>query len=166
MKRRRWFPLCLIVLCVSTYALYLSLPSRSTYAQTTEVIDVGRRIDWSQAGVPGGIPNRANGTCATLDPGATAADITTAIAACNNGVVYLNAGTYALSSGITFRGASNVTLRGAGPDQTIVRFSGGNPDPCGGYWANVCVTGRSIIWSGNVPAGNVRNWTAGCAKGT
>ena len=64
-------------------------------------IAASRRIDWSQAGVPGGIPNRST-ICATLNPGATAAQINSAIAACSNGVVYLNAGTYNLSAGITF----------------------------------------------------------------
>ena len=133
-------------------------------SSTTEVLDPARRVDWSEAGVPGGIPHRATGTCATLDPDATAADINAAIAACAGGVVYLNAGTYNLSAGITFRGVSNVTLRGAGPEQTILKFTGS--DPCGGLHANVCIIGWSRVWSGNVPAANIRNWTAGYAKGT
>jgi hypothetical protein len=133
-------------------------------SSSTDVLDPSRRIDWSQAGVPGGIPHRANGTCATLGPNATAADINSAIAACNSGVVHLDAGTYNLSGGITFRGISNVTLRGAGPAQTILKFTGS--DPCGGLYANVCIRGWSGVWSGNVPAGDTRNWTAGYSKGT
>ena len=130
-----------------------------------EVIAQSRRVDWSGAGVAGGIPQRPTGTCASLDAGATAADINAAIAACGNGgVVYLNAGTYNLTAGITFRGVSNVTLRGAGPEQTVLRFTGS--DPCGGLHANVCVIGWSRVWSGNVPAANIRNWTAGYEKGT
>lgn len=111
----------------------------------------------------GGIPVRATGTCATLNPDATAAHINGAIAACSNGVVYLNTGTYTLSRGITFRGRSNVTLRGAGPDRTILKFTGA--DPCGGLQANVCIRGASDIWVGNVPSANIRNWTAGYARG-
>src|SRR2546426_12050317 len=95
-----------ILLCVPTYS----------HAQT--IIDASRRIDWSQAGVPGGIPNRIT-ICAKLNPGATAAEINSAIASCPAGqVVFLNAGTYIFSSGIDFAGKSNVTLRGAGPNQT------------------------------------------------
>src|SRR5215510_1809162 len=122
-----------------------------------------RTIDWSRAGVTGGIPNRPT-ICATLGPGTSPAAINSAIAACSNGVVLLSAGTYTLSSGITFRGASNVTLRGAGPDVTIVRFTGA--DNCGGLSADVCMSGPSSTWSGNVPAGSIRNWTAGYEKGT
>src|SRR5881296_2837775 len=97
------------------------------------ILDPSRAVDWSQAGIPGGIPNRTT-ICASLDPGATYTQINTAIAACTNGVVYLNAGTYSLSGGITFEGTSNVTLRGAGPDQTILQFTG--TDRCGGLSAN------------------------------
>ena len=96
---------------------------------STDVIDPARRIDWSRAGVLGGIPRRADGSCASLDARATAADINNAIAACANGVVNLAPGTYNLSAGVTFRGSSNVTLRGAGPEQTILKFTG--TDPCG-----------------------------------
>jgi len=122
----------------------------------------GRTIDWSGAGVIGGIPNRTN-ICTTLGVGTSAAAINSAIAACSNGVVLLSAGTYTLSSGITFRGANNVTLRGAGPDQTTVKFTG--RDSCGGLFADVCMHGPSDIWSGNVPASTTRNWTAGHEKG-
>jgi len=113
-----------------------------------EIVGADRRVEWSQAGIPGGHPHRTR-VCATLNPGATSADINIAIATCNDGVVYLNAGTYTLSSGITFAGRSHVTLRGAGPDRTVLVFSGS--DACGGAAANVCIHGTSTIWSGNVP---------------
>src|SRR3989441_228888 len=45
------------------------------------ILDPSRAIDWSHAGIPGGIPNRAT-ICASLDPGSTAAQIDAAIAAC------------------------------------------------------------------------------------
>jgi hypothetical protein len=133
-------------------------------AGSQSVISADRRIDWSQAGVIGGIPARAADTCATLGPGATAERINEAIRACRGGVVYLTAGTYELSTGITFRGRSGITLRGAGPDRTILKFSGS--DPCGGIQANVCVRGMSDVWLGNIPAANIRNWVGGYAKGT
>ena len=140
-------------------------PAHAQGAAPPEVIAASRRVDWSGAGVTGGIPQRATGTCASLGASATAAEINAAIAACSNGgVVYLNAGTYNLTAGITFRGVSNVTLRGAGPEQTVLRFTGS--DPCGGLHANVCVIGWSRVWSGNVPAANIRRWTSGYEKGT
>jgi hypothetical protein len=129
--------------------------------QAQAIIGADRRIDWSQAGVRDGIPARATGSCATLSPGATAAQINSAIAACSDGVVHLNAGTYNLLTGITFAGKDHVTLRGAGPDRTILRFTA--PDPCGGVQANVCIQGALI--GNNPPLGNIRQWTGGFSKG-
>jgi hypothetical protein len=143
----------------------LLAPASLASAQTIvdSLATASRTIDWSRAGIIGGIPNRTT-VCTTLGPGATAAAINSAIAACSNGVVALGAGTYTLSAGITFRGANNVTLRGAGPDRTIVRFTGS--DSCGGLWADVCVQGPSDTWSGGVPSSAIQNWTAGYEKGS
>lgn len=153
----------LVFVCAGYAALTISRsPALAQVSPPPGLIDPGRRVDWSQAGVAGGIPHRAAGTCATLDPSATAADINAAIAACRDGVVFLTAGTYHLTEGITFRGSSRVTLRGAGPDRTVLEFTGSNP--CGGLHANVCVIGSSV-WSGNIPAANIRDWTAGYGKG-
>jgi hypothetical protein len=126
-------------------------------------IDSGRRIDWSNVGIPSGIPNRTT-VCATFGPGATAAQINSAIAACSSGVVQLNAGTYNLSAGIDFAGKSNVTLRGAGPDHTLLVFTGSVN--CVGQTASICIRNSTGIWTGAVPAANIANWTAGYAKGT
>jgi hypothetical protein len=126
-------------------------------------IDSGRRIDWSNVGIPGGIPGRST-VCATFSPGATAAQINSAIAACSNGVVMLNAGTYTLSAGLDFAGKSNVTLRGAGPDQTVLVFTGSVG--CVGFAASICVRNSTGIWTGGVPSSNTASWTDGYAKGT
>lgn len=88
---------------------------------SADPVPASRRADWSYTGVPGGIPNRTT-ICATFSPGATASQINSAINSCNNGVVYLNAGTYTSSSlGGTIKVShNNVTLRGAGADKTII----------------------------------------------
>jgi hypothetical protein len=151
MDRKTVALICLLLACVSARA------------QAQTIIGASRRIDWSTAGVPGGIPNRT-GNCATLNPGATASAINAAIVACSNGVVFLNAGTYNLSTGINFGGKSNVTLRGAGPTQTILRFTGA--DGCGGFPTSVCLKGTSSVGVWGVPAANIRNWTAGYVKGS
>lgn len=103
-------------------------------AVAADPVPAARRIDWSYAGVPGGVPARTT-ICATLSPGASAASINNAIASCSNGVVKLNAGTYNVS-GIQVH-ANNVTLRGAGADQTtlkgcnILRLGTGGNSPRG-----------------------------------
>jgi len=99
-----------------------SAPVKSTTGDiATNLQAAGRLTDWAYAGVPGGIPSRTK-ICATFSPGAKASAITAAINACDNGVVYLNAGTYSAASlggGIELY-KDNVTLRGAGADQTIL----------------------------------------------
>jgi hypothetical protein len=149
MGRKDLLQLPVVLLCLGTCA----------EAQT--VINANRRVDWSQAGVTGGIPNRST-ICATLNPGATASQINTAIASCASGqVVFLNAGTYALSSSIRFNNKRNVTLRGAGPDQTFLVFSAGSS--CGGMGADVCFINGDGNWTGDPR--NVANWTGSYASG-
>ena len=124
-------------------------------------------------GLPGGIPSRAK-TCAALNPGVTAVQITAAIAACPTGeTVLLSAGTYNLSAGISFKGKNNVTLRGAGPDKTFLVFTGAID--CVVYQASVCLSGSSFsnvenpTNFTNAPRGSggpIHQWTAGFSQGT
>ena len=138
--------------------------SATTQAQSANgyLIDPSRSVNWSGAGVPGGIPNRTT-ICATLSPGATVAQINSAIASCPAGeVVYLNAGTYNLSSGIDFNDHSNVTLRGAGANQTFLTYTGGIN--CNGWLSAICVEDGWNSWTGS--PNETANWTAGYAQGT
>ncbi len=129
------------------------------------VLDPARAIDWSRAGVVGGIPTRTT-VCATLNPGATAAQINAAISACPTGqVVSLTAGSYAISDdGIVMK--SGVTLRGAGADKTLLTFSTTNY--CSNLSAAICFSGTND-WSGAANtqpgAANAADWTAGYAQG-
>ena len=139
-------------------ALIVSLFVASTVS--AQVISPNRSIDWSTAGVVGGIPSRTT-ICATFNPGATSTEINSAIASCAaGGVVKLNAGTYTI--GYLEIRRSDVTLRGAGPDQTFINFTGGSA--CIGLWANLCIANGGSPMA-NDP-GTVANWTAGFAKGT
>lgn len=99
-------------------------------AQTAAgIIDPSRRIDWSSAGIPGGIPNRTT-ICATINAatyGNGSSDATsgiqTALNSCTaNQTVLLSAGTFRINSSLTI--PSNVTLRGAGANQTILNAQG------------------------------------------
>jgi hypothetical protein len=162
MKRRRLLLFFLILLCFSTYS----------HAQNANgIIDPSRAMDWSNVRIPGGVPVR-NNICASLTSSATSATINAAIAACANGqVVSLAAGTYTIANGIDFGSHNNVTLRGAGPTQTIVKFTGGvgclSPLSNG---ADVCVRLASgLVWiSAAVQPGgsHAANWTGGYAQGT
>jgi polysaccharide export outer membrane protein len=80
-----------------------------------------RAIDWSQSGV-GEIPVRPQ-ICAHLTPAASLTEINTALHSCPRGqTVYLDAGTYAIPGTIDI--PSEITLRGAGADQTILNATG------------------------------------------
>lgn len=130
------------------------------------ILDPSRAIDWSQAGVVGGIPNRTT-ICTTLNPGATASQINTAISNCSGsggGVVSLNAGTYNIG-GLNLQ--SNVTLRGAGANQTFLVFS--STANCM-LPTDVCFQASGAQWTGGAavqPGGsNAASWTSGYSKGS
>jgi hypothetical protein len=126
------------------------------------IIDPSRAIDWSHAGIPGGIPDRHT-ICTTLHPGASAGQINGAIEKCRRGeVVVLSPGVYNLDAGIDFHNKSDVTLRGAGADQTFLVFTGGVA--CWGQWSNICLGNGESSWTGN--PSHSANWTEGYSKGT
>jgi len=144
-------PLILILLCLSACA---------SAQQWSGILAPTRAINWSNAGVPGGIPSRTS-ICSTLSAGASVSQINSAISACPSGqVVYLNAGTYSGLSGI-IQMKSGVTLRGAGPDQTFLVWSA--PGSCG-FSALICIWNGDGNWQGGPD--NSAKWTAGYAQGT
>ncbi|HVN56651.1 MAG TPA: glycosyl hydrolase family 28-related protein [Anaerolineaceae bacterium] len=90
-----------------------------------DIIPSDRRIDWSYAGIPGGIPDRT-AICATLAPATfgngtidAAAAIQNALDSCPDGqVVYLQEGSYLINSTVHLYDYD--TLRGAGPGKTVL----------------------------------------------
>lgn len=143
--------------------LILLLATFSLNAQTwSGIVDASRAANWAGVGISGGIPARTT-ICSTLTSSATAANIESAISGCTAGqVVYLSAGTYNLSAGITFGAKSNVTLRGAGADQTFLVFS--NDDSCHGASSSICIDSSDTNWKGGTS--NSATWSAGYTKGT
>jgi hypothetical protein len=128
------------------------------------LIAPARRIDWTATGAVSVAESRTQcGATVTAYTG-TAATINSAIAACGTDqYVLLGAGTFTLSTGITFGGKNDVTLRGSGPTQTFLVFSGA--DSCTGLSANICVAPTSAAYEGS-PSLVFNNWTAGYTKGT
>ena len=132
------------------------------------ILSPERAADWSKVGIIGGIPNRTI-TYKTLAPGVTAEQINEAIASCPSGqVVYLSPGTYELGTGIDFANHCNVTLRGAGADQTFLVFTGSAERR--GQSADICIynfdssgQGNADKHSGDPP--NTADWTAGYSRG-
>ena len=85
------------------------------------ILPGGNAIDWTTAGA-GGIPPRKE-ICARIKPPSRVEAINFALASCRDGqTVLLGAGTYNING--TIQVPSNVTLRGAGADLTILRATG------------------------------------------
>jgi hypothetical protein len=108
-------------------AIIILVSPLSCLAQRWEtILGSGQAIDWSNSGV-GDIPARTI-NCASLASSATLEQINAALKTCRNGeTVYLAAGTYLING--TIHIPSNVTLRGAGSDLTILNANGTS----GGY---------------------------------
>jgi len=134
--------------------LALSLLTGLAGSAPGDIIPADRRITW-QPGVLGGIPARTM-VFTNFTSSATANQLNNAIANCpSNQVVLLQPGTYLLTNGL-YIGKNGVTVRGAGQDQTILRFSASN-----GISRLVQFEGKYGI----DPAPTV-DWLGGYAKGT
>jgi hypothetical protein len=127
------------------------------------IVDPSRAVDWSQAGIPGGVPTRSircGSVIAAYNGAATT--INNAIAACAAGqYVELGAGTFNLTSGITFGGHNNVTLRGQGADTTLLVFTGGGA----GFYNSLVSMESTQLNENDVPA-NVCDVTGGYSQGS
>ena len=124
----------------------LSFLSTTTEAQ----IPSSRSIDWTQAGIPGGIPDANWPICQTLSPSGGSDDSTAiqnAINSCPAGsVVALNAGTY------TLHRTSGTVCVGKSDDYGT-----------GVYEAGLCLTGKSIVLRGAGPNNTVLNYGDGAS---
>jgi hypothetical protein len=152
--------------CIQLSVLFLLsvllIPASARAQAWSGILDPSRAIDWSNAGIPGGIPVRTTQCGSTIAPySGSAATINNAIAACPAGqFVSLGAGTFNLSSGISFGGHSNVTLRGQGANSTFLIFSGAG---AGSYNSVISMEGSV---SANGYENNVCDWTGGYSPGT
>jgi hypothetical protein len=128
----------------------------------TPIIDNARRIDWTKVGA-GAIPTtrtQCNGT--PLAAGSySGATIAASINGCAAGTFYLlGSGTFTITTtgiGIT---TNNVTLRGAGPNATILNSAVATT--CTVAPAIICLSGGTGM-DGSGP-NNLANWTAGYAQ--
>jgi hypothetical protein len=156
---------------LAPFFLFFLFLTASIQAQNwAGVLAPSRAVNWSNAGVVGGIPSGSWTQCATAacntvtsaGSSATAAQINAAIASAPaNSYVLLAAGTYNLASGIDFGGHNNVVLRGAGADQTFLKFSGSVG--CEGPPSAICMENGDNSWPGN--PNQTATWTAGYASG-
>ncbi len=160
MKRTPW--LALVALTV------LGSPSLARAQAWDGIISPSRAIDWSQAGIPTGIPSgswtQCGSTIAAYDGPADA--ISNQIGACGaNQFVLLGPGTFTLSTSIDFQAKSHVVLRGSGADSTFLVFTGSSSQPsCNtGAAQLIGICGNKLDWWSSPP---VYTWTAGMSQGS
>ena len=161
----------LILPCISLAVLVLLSPTCLPAQAWSGIVSPSRAIDWSNAGVPGGVPSGSWATCTTsactllnTPSNVTAANINAAIASAPaNSVVILPAGTFTMSTGLVWQHVSYVAVRGQGANQTILVFTGYNG--CGGEAASViCMESADSNYNGG--PSNTANWTANYSAGT
>lgn len=138
---------------------------------STGIIASKRAVDWSGAGVIGGIPsgswaNCVTTACNTLNSGTvTSASINAAyVSAPSQTVVRIPAGNFSLTSGLTVS-RSNVAVRGAGAASTLLTFTGSAG--CSGLLSVWCISGSNSGWGGSlgINPDNTATWTAGYTQG-
>ncbi len=139
----------------------LSSSSSSGSGASGDILAASRRVDWSQVGIPGGIPARAM-ICANVREAPynaygdglhdDAPAIQAAIDACpENQTVFIPEGRYLLNATLSLS-KSHITLRGAGPDKTLL-FS-------------MATYGRAVIVGKGAAMGSYIPVTGGYAKGS
>jgi hypothetical protein len=142
------------------FAIFLACPWAGIHGQAwSGIISPSRAIDWTQSGIPGGIPPRTT-ACATLNAstyGNGSSDATSgiqnALNSCGSGqAVTLSAGTFLIRGSLTV--PANVTLRGDGADSTVLNAEGAT---------NAVIT---LGGSGSPQTGNSVSVTSGATAGS
>jgi hypothetical protein len=157
-------------LVLTFFILILIYPVGAHAQLWNGVISPSRAIDWTQAGIPGGLPDANWTQCGPTIAAytGTGAAINTALASCGvNQYVQLGPGTFTLSSGVAFPGnkTGHIALRGQGANSTFLVFSGAAPGCNAGQSAFMCIQSSDSTAPGNGGL-SVVNWTGGYAKGS
>lgn len=127
------------------------------------VLAPNRAADWSKAGATT-IENRAT-RCGAIVTSDDVQALNTKIANCPAGsFVEFDARTFNFSGNILISGKSNITLRGAGPDKTIIKFTGytGCPGFGSSLGGSLCI--RAANTNDISQPGNTATWDSGYAK--
>lgn len=169
MLQFRSFPLVVVIflICISEMA--------NGQQPWSGILAPTRAVDWTQAGIAGGIPSGSWSQCGPTIAAYSGSGSTIVNALNHSGAGYtgcgsntyvqLGAGTFNLSTGIRTMGVSNTELRGMGADQTHLVFTG----------ASTCQGGNGTCLIGfessdgtypNGPPANVFSWTGGYSQGS
>jgi len=159
-NRSLYFPLLLLCLTVCSHAQLW-----------TGIISPSRAIDWTQAGISGGLPDANWPQCgSTIAAGTSAAGITSTMAACastypNGSFVLLGAGTFAFTSPVHWPTSGHIALRGSGANTTFIVPSSLSNCSQAPYAAPFCAESSDGTYISS-PSRTIYAWTAGYTQGT
>src|SRR6266568_3348881 len=122
MNKKRIYLIVFVVIIIlsavnASYYIFQKVEAAS-FTPWSGILASNRAIDWSTAGVVGGVPSDSWSQCGTtiVPYNGTADVINNAITSCSpNHYVQLGSGTFNLTTGINM--VSNVELRGVGANQ-------------------------------------------------
>jgi hypothetical protein len=140
----------------------------------TGLISTARATDWTQAGMPGGIPSASWTQCGPTIAAYTGSGSTIVNALKHTGAGYtgctanqyiqLGSGTFTLSSGIRSVGVSNTELRGMGANLTHLVFTAVSTCNGGNGTCGIGFDSSDSTTPGGPPS-TIYNWTAGYSQG-
>src|ERR1700719_1402844 len=130
-------------LVLSFFILLLMYPAMAHAQLWNGVISPSRAADWSQVGIPGGVPDSNWTQCGTTIGAysGSASTINNALNSCagQNRYVLLGPGTFNLTSSITFPTAGHIVLRGSGASQTIINAPASGVGGCQLGSSMICI---------------------------
>lgn len=158
----------LFLLILSLTLFLFPHASRAQQPAWTNVIGSNRAIDWSNAGIPGGLPDGGWTQCGatiaaygTSSAPASTAAINSQLSSCGtNSYVLLGAGTFYLTGDIVLH--NQQVVRGQGANTTFLEFYG--EGACNGLYSQFCLAGSNSYPNGGEQ--NTATWTAGFAQGS
>ena len=123
--------------CLLSYLIILLLVPTAARAQLwSGLINSNRAVDWTQAGIPGGLPDASWPVCQTISAySGSPSTINSALSSCasahpTGGVVVLGSGTFNLSGAINLPTHGYVALRGQDASSTKLVFSSNSGSAC------------------------------------
>jgi hypothetical protein len=151
---------------------FLSLPAIANAQLSSGVIDSKRAVNWSQAGIPGPLPDTGWPVCQTISAySGSPSTINSALSSCASGhsaggVVVLGAGTFNLSGAVNLPSSGHIVLRGQGAGATKLAFTSNSGSACPGGF--ICLHGNSnnVYRGQNNNAETVHNVTGGMSQGS
>jgi hypothetical protein len=143
-----------------------------SYAQSwSGIISPSRAVDWSQAGIQGGVPDGSWPQCgSTIAAGATAGTINAALASCastypSGSYVLLGPGTFALSAQINYPTSGHIVLRGSGANSTFITPTSLSNCSQAPYSSPICIQSNDGTYITS-PSRTIYGWTAGYTQGS